>query len=74
MKKIREREKKKKKKKEKGRVGGKDGSPASTANRTSSVIAAGRPHRNSSSDRLFTYLPWPTEPQGSRINTDKCCV
>lgn len=47
---------------------------ASTANRTSFVIAAGHPHRSSSSDRPFTYLPWPTELQGSRIITDKCYI
>lgn len=51
-----------------------DGSPASIANRTSSVNAAGHPHRNSSSDRPFTYLPWPTEPRGSGIIRDKCCI
>lgn len=51
-----------------------DTSPASRTNRMSSVIAAGHPHRKSSSDRLFTYLPWPLEPQGSKIIRDKCGI
>lgn len=50
---------------------GQDGSPASATERASCVIAAGRLRRSSSSDRMFTYLPWPAEPQGSRIIADK---
>lgn len=38
------------------------------------LIAAGHPHRKSSSDRLLPYLPWPTEPQGSEIVRDKCYI
>lgn len=60
---------------EMGKVGRRGGEPpASIANRASSVIAAGHPHRQRSSDRPFTYLPWPTEPRGSGIIRDKCCI
>lgn len=73
-KKINKHTKDKTERRKKGEELGKDGSPASTTERTSYVIAAGRPRRTSSSDGMFTYLPWPAGPQGSRIITDKCYI
>ena len=74
--KVRERKKKKKEKEKKKEGGlGEDGSPAPTANRTSSVMTAGHPHRRRRR-RPAAYLSTRAHraPGAEDYHKDKCCV